>query len=139
MPWRSETYLKQHSSDCEQAEHDDLQHQSNHNHCLPVFDEGRLEHEARRAALNPKREDVSTDKRFCKTTGPYYRVPFSLHGTDDATESHVDGSCEKSGRNEDEEVLDDVGHKFSRLVVCVDSSTVADDFDWRGLILAGCP
>lgn len=121
--------------DGEDAEHDDLDHQSGDDdilsqlHVLPVA----RGHHAAGAALHEEGEDVARHEDLGQPVGSDEREMCAVDGEDDARERHVYGGGEEGGAEEDEDVLDDVGDHLVGFVLGEGACGVAYDFDCWGV------
>jgi hypothetical protein len=83
-------------------------------------------------------EDVAANEDLGQPVDSYQRVFGRVCAEDEATEDHIDGSCEEDGRQEDECGLDDVGCFLFCVVVGCGASGVTYGFT-LGWMLAYSP
>lgn len=115
--------------DDEQAEHGDLEKQSDNDKGLAHVLARSLSHQATTGRLDEERKDIANDEQLGKPVDADDGVLLAANGAHGAAECHVDCCGEESGCDEEEDGLDDERTERGSIIMGLAAGGVADDFN----------
>ena len=111
------SHLEDHGGNDKQGKHHHLDYQTSNNKILPQTRIASSGHQSPSSTLDQEWEDVPHDKDLGQPVHSDDRILFRVNAADDTAQCHVNGGCEQGRSQEDEHVLDAVGHQAGCLVV----------------------
>lgn len=127
-----EARMKKHAGYDEEAKDDDLHEETDDDDLLAEFVEVQRSRglNASSASLQRESDNVAGNEYFRHPLDGDEGEVLSVHGANQASEDHVDGSCEEGWGDEDEDCLDDEATYGFLVVVRPNSTGVAYCLDW---------
>jgi hypothetical protein len=79
----------------EETERNNLDEETKNNNIFPNLDSAAIEYQPGRTSLYQERKNIANDECLCDPCNPDNRVMLASDAAHNATQGHIDGSCEK--------------------------------------------